>query len=65
MYYTATDGIYEVVMTIVAPSGAPIRFVGFLQPGQKVLISAGQFGTPARPETPELVHQRHCCRPPR
>jgi hypothetical protein len=57
IYYTAADDTYEIVTTIAADSGTPIRFVGFLQPGQKVLISAGQFGTTAQPETLELVHQ--------
>jgi hypothetical protein len=57
IYYTAADDTYEVVTTIAAASGAPIRFVGFLRPGQKALISAGQFGTTAQPETLELVHQ--------
>ena len=57
VYYTATDDTYEVVTTIADASGAPIRFVGFLQPGQKALISAGQFGSTSEPETLELVHQ--------
>jgi len=57
IYYTATDDTYEVVTTIADASGAPIRFVGFLQPGQKALVSAGQIGTVAEPETLELVHQ--------
>jgi hypothetical protein len=59
IYYTVSGDTYEVVTTIApdAGSGAPIRFVGFLQPGQKALISAGQFGTTAAPESLELVHQ--------
>jgi hypothetical protein len=57
IHYTATNGIYEVVTTIAAPTGAPIRFVGFLQPGQKALVSAGEFGATTDPETLELVHQ--------
>jgi hypothetical protein len=60
IYYTAADDAYEVVATIVSgadPSGAPIRFVGFLEPGQKALVSAGEFGTAAEPQTLELVHQ--------
>jgi hypothetical protein len=57
IYYTATDDTYEVVTTIADASGAPIRFVGFLQPGQKALVSAGQLGTVAEPEILELVHQ--------
>jgi hypothetical protein len=60
IYYTAADDTYEVVTTIVPGTdveGAPIRFVGFLQPGQKAFVSAGQFETTAEPETLELVHQ--------
>jgi hypothetical protein len=58
VYYTASGDTYEVVATI-APSGAtgaPIRFVGYLQPGQSALISAGAFETVARPDTLKLVH---------
>jgi hypothetical protein len=57
VYYTATDDTYEVVTTIADASGAPSRFIGFLRPGQKTLISAGQFGSTSEPETLELVHQ--------
>jgi hypothetical protein len=57
IYYTVADNAYEVVTTIADASGAPIRFVGFLQPGQKALVSAGQFETTAEPDTLELVHQ--------
>jgi|SRR5919106_841923 hypothetical protein len=58
IYYTVSGDTYEVVTTIAPAetSGAPIRFVGFLQPGQKALISAGQFDTTAAAETLELVH---------
>jgi len=56
----ASGDTFEVVTTI-APSpdaaGAPIRFVGFLQPGQKALVSVGGFGTTRVPETLELLHQ--------
>ena len=34
-----------------------IRFVGWLQPGQSALISAGAFGTAAEADTLELVHK--------
>jgi hypothetical protein len=54
--YTALDGIYEVTTTIAGPDG-PVRFVGFLERGQKALISAGEFGTAAPPEVLELVWQ--------
>jgi hypothetical protein len=60
VYYTASGDTYEVVTTIAPDaetSGAPIRFVGFLEPGQKALISAGAFGTAAAPDTLELVHE--------
>jgi hypothetical protein len=60
IYYVASGDTYEVVATIAPDAGAPgtpIRFVGFLQPGQKALVSAGEFGTTTAPETLELVHQ--------
>lgn len=60
VYYTVSGDTYQVVTTIgpaSGTSGAPIRFVGFLQPGEKVLVSAGQFGTTVAPDTLELVHQ--------
>jgi hypothetical protein len=60
VYYTVSGGTYEVVTTIApngGSSGAPIRFVGFLEPGQTALISAGQFGTTVGPDTLELVHR--------
>jgi hypothetical protein len=60
IYYTVNGDTYEVVTTIAPDagvSGAPIRFVGFLQPGEKAMVSAGQFGATAEPETLELVHQ--------
>ena len=60
IYYTVADDAYQVVSTIVPGAdvqGAPIRFVGFLQPGQKALVSAGQFGTTAEPHALELAHQ--------
>jgi hypothetical protein len=59
IYYTASGDTYQVVATIAPDAGgpgAPIRFVGFLQPGQKALISAGHFGSTAEPRTLELVH---------
>jgi hypothetical protein len=60
IYYTVNGDTYEVVTTIAPDAGgagAPVRFVGFLQPGQKALVSAGHFGATAEPETLELVHQ--------
>jgi hypothetical protein len=57
IYYSAAGDTYEVVTTIAGTSGAPIRFVGFLEPGQKAFVSAGQFGTTAKPDTLELVHR--------
>jgi hypothetical protein len=59
VYYTVSGDTYEVVTTI-APgpeaSGAPIRFVGYLLPGQKALVSTGQFGTTTSSEALELLH---------
>ena len=60
VYYTVSgDNTYEVVTTIASAggSGAPVRFVGFLQPGQQALISSGSFGTTSAPNTLQLVHQ--------
>jgi hypothetical protein len=59
VFYTVDGDTYEVVATLapVAGTGAPIRFVGFLRPGQSALISAGAFGTAAEPDTLELVHK--------
>jgi hypothetical protein len=31
--------------------------IGFLEPGQKAFVSAGQFGTTAEPKTLELMHR--------
>jgi hypothetical protein len=36
---------------------APMRFVGFLQPGHKAFVSAGKFETTAEPESLQLVQQ--------
>jgi hypothetical protein len=59
VYYTVSCDTYEVVTTI-APcpeaSGMPIRFVGYLLPGQKAIVSTGEFGTTSAPETLELLH---------
>ena len=59
VYYTVSGDAYEVVATI-APgpeaSGAPIRFVGHLLPGQKAIVSTGQFGTTTAPDALELLH---------
>jgi hypothetical protein len=60
IYYTVSGDTYEVIATIAPDgggAGAPIRFVGFLEPGQTALISAGHFGSTAEPPTLELVHQ--------
>jgi hypothetical protein len=60
IYYVPNGDTYEVVATVAPDAGtpgAPIRFVGFLQPGQKALVSAGEFGTTTATGTLELVHQ--------
>jgi hypothetical protein len=59
VHYTVTGSTFQVVATI-APSdasGAPLRLVGFLRPGQKQLVSAGAFDANSVPETLELVHR--------
>jgi hypothetical protein len=60
VYYTVIGDSYEVVTTIAPKDGAggvPIRFVGYLQPGEMALISAGQFDTMTAPDRLELVHK--------
>jgi hypothetical protein len=60
VFYTVSGDTYEVVTTIVPDaetSGAPIRFVGFLPPDQKQVVSVGSFATTSGPETLELIHQ--------
>jgi hypothetical protein len=59
IYYTVSGDIYQVVATIApdAPSGAPLRLVGSLRPGQKQLVSVGAFSTTSAPKTLEIVHQ--------
>ena len=60
VYYMASGDTYEVVTTIAPAAdapGAPIRFIGYLPPGQKQIISVGSFGTMMTPETLELVNQ--------
>jgi hypothetical protein len=58
IYYTVSDGAFEVVTTIgpVDGSGGPIRLIGFLQPGQKQVVSAGKYGTTTPPEELVLTH---------
>jgi hypothetical protein len=58
IYYTVSDGTFEVVTTIgpADGSGGPIRLIGFLQPGQKQIVSAGKYGTTTPPEELVLTH---------
>ncbi|MEM8948569.1 MAG: hypothetical protein AAGA21_15300 [Pseudomonadota bacterium] len=59
IYYTADDQHYQVVTTIApeaGTSGAPIRFVGMMKPGQTEVVSIGSFGSTKAPERLELVH---------
>jgi hypothetical protein len=54
VYYTVGGDTYWVVTTIAPDSdisGAPIRLIVFLPPGEKQVISVGSFGTTAEPET--------------
>lgn len=54
IYYTESDGAFEVVTTIAPtldPDGAPIRFTGSLAEGQSQMISVGAFG----PDSPEPI----------
>ncbi len=51
IYYTVSGDSFEVVTTIgpADGSGGPVRFVGFLQPGEKQIVSAGTYGTTTPP----------------
>jgi hypothetical protein len=59
IYYTVDGDTFEVVTTIGAADGSsgPVRFVGFLRPGEKEIVSAGRYGTTAAPEELELTHE--------
>jgi hypothetical protein len=52
VFYVEKGAEYEVVTTI-APNygsgGVPVRFVGWLAPGQRQTVSCGQFETAAAP----------------
>ena len=59
VFYTVRDGLYDVVTTIAPDAdlkGAPVRFVGSLAPGQKQIISLGEFASTAAPHTLELLN---------
>jgi hypothetical protein len=59
IYYTVSGDTFEVVTTIgpADGSGGPVRFVGFLQPGQKQIVSAGTYGTTTPPRELVLTHE--------
>jgi hypothetical protein len=59
IYYTSDGDTFEVVTTIGPSngSGAPVRLVGFLQPGQKQIVSVGTYGTIASPQELVVAHQ--------
>ena len=59
IYYTLDGDTFEVVTTIgpADGSGGPVRFVGFLRPGEKEIVSAGKYGTTAAPEELVLTHE--------
>lgn len=59
VYYTVSGNTFEVVTTIgpADGSGGPLRFIGYLQPGQRQIISAGTYGTTAPPEELVLTHE--------
>jgi hypothetical protein len=60
IYYTVSGDTFEVVTTIgpADGSGAPIRFVGFLQPSQKQIVSASRYGTTTPPRELVLARER-------
>ncbi|HEX3209744.1 MAG TPA: hypothetical protein VHQ91_10210 [Geminicoccaceae bacterium] len=59
IYYTVSGDTFEVVTTIgpADGSGGPVRFVGYLQPGQKQIVSAGSYGVTTPPRELVLTHQ--------
>jgi hypothetical protein len=59
IYYTVDGDTFEVVTTLgpADGSGGPVRFIGYLQPGQKQIVSAGTYGTTAPPEELVLTHE--------
>ncbi len=58
VYFTVSGDTFEVVTTIgpADGSGGPIRLIGYLQPGQKEVVSAGTYGATTPPR--ELVLTR-------
>jgi hypothetical protein len=59
IYYTVSGDTFEVVTTMAPAdgSGGPVRFVGYLQPGQKQIVSAGSYGVTTPPQELVLTHQ--------
>jgi hypothetical protein len=59
IYYTVSGDTFEVVTTIgpADGSGGPIRLIGFLQPGQKQIVSAGTYGATTPPRELVLTHE--------
>jgi hypothetical protein len=59
VYFTVSGDTFEVVTTIgpADGSGGPIRFTGYLQPGQKQIVSAGAYGTTTPPRELVLTHE--------
>ena len=59
IYYTISGETFEVVTTIrpADGSGAPIRLIGFLLPGQKQIISAGTYGVTTPPQQLVLTRE--------
>jgi hypothetical protein len=59
IYYTVSGDTFEVVTTIgpADGSGGPVRLIGFLQPGEKQIVSAGTYGTTTPPRQLVLTHE--------
>jgi hypothetical protein len=59
IYYTVDGDTFEVVTTMgpADGSGGPVRFTGFLRPGEKEIVSVGKYGTTAAPEELVLTHE--------
>jgi hypothetical protein len=59
IYYTVSGDTFKVVTTLgpADGSGGPVRFVGYLQPREKQIVSAGTYGTSAPPRELVLTHE--------
>jgi hypothetical protein len=62
VYYVPDGDTYQIVTTVAPALGAggvPIRITGFLLPGQRQVLSVGQFSNGTEPQSLVLVHESH------